>query len=406
MKTPVGKLSPALAALAGIALLSTAAGARQAQDTAMDPTALGMKSFFTIEVRNPSPLTLENYPLILKVKEIWKTVPDFQSYVHAIFEKVGEEYAYVRSQADDLDGDKYHDEIVVIKTLLPNSTTRLLCYYAPKGGITFQYPSKAYARLAWEPEQVNIGWESNLAAYRFYWGQLEAFGKVDDQLILRKLPADYHALQPWGMDILKIGEASGLGGISLWEGETRIPAMNPLGKGGVQIKRTVLAAGPLRSMAKVEMTNIKPAKAEYKVTLFMSAFADNLFSRQEIVIDAKPAEKAVYSPGIEKLAGETSFQDEKTGYLAVWGKGADGAGEVGLAAIFDPKEYAGFAETPLDRYVKLAVPAGEKRAHWIFGGWERGVTAPPVPRAANWKIKVEDLARRLLAPVKVTYKVG
>ncbi len=405
MKTPAAKFGFVLGILAAATVLSTAAFGRQNQDAAMDPTVLGLKSFFAIEIKNPSPLTLENYPLILKVKDIWKTVPDFQSYVHAIFEKVGEEYAYVRSQADDLDGDKYHDEIVVIKTLLPNSTTRLLCYYAPKGGITFQYPSKAYARLAWEPEQVNIGWESNLAAYRFYWGQLEAFGKVDDQLILRKLPADYHTLQPWGMDILKIGSASGLGGISLWEGETRIPAMNPLGKGDVQIKRTVLAVGPLRSMAKVEMTNIKPAKADAKITLFMSAFADNAFSRQEIVIDAKPAGRVVYSPGLEKLAGETAFKDEKAGYLAVWGQGAEGAGEVGLAVIFDPKEYAGFAENDLDRYVKLAVPAGEKRVHWIFGGWERGVTAPLVPRAANWKLKVEDLAKRLLAPVKVTYKV-
>jgi len=406
MQTPGKIVGLALAGLTLAALLSPAAFARQGQEAAMDPTVLGLKSFFTIEIKNPTPLTLENYPLVLKVKDIWQTVPDFQSYVHAIFEKVGDEYAYVRSQADDLDGDKYHDEIVIVKTLLPNSTTRLLCYYAPKGGITFQYPSKAYARLAWEPEQVNIGWESNLAAYRFYWGQLEAFGKVDDQLILRKLPADYHALQPWGMDILKIGEASGLGGISLWEGETRIPAMNPLGKGDVQIKRDVLAVGPLRSLAKVEMTNIKPAKADYKITLFMSAFADNAFSRQEIVIDAKPAGKVVYSPGLEKLEGETAFKDEKVGYLAVWGRGAQDAGEVGLAVIFDPKEYAGFAENALDRYVKLTVPAGEKRVHWIFGGWDRGVTAPPAPRAANWKLKIEDLAKRLLAPVKVVYKVG
>jgi hypothetical protein len=96
--------------------------------------------------------------------------------------------------------------------------------------------------------------------------------------------------------------------------------------------------------------------------------------------------------------------DKDKGYLATWGDGAPGAGEVGLAAIFNPAEYSGFAETDLDRYVKLAVPSGEKRTHWIYGGWHQGLTAPRPPQASNWARDAAELAARLLAPLKIQIK--
>ena len=58
--------------------------------------------------------------------------------------------------------------------------------------------------------------------------------------------------------------------------------------------------------------------------------------------------------GIEKLPKETWSMDKEKGYIVTWGEGAPGAGEVGLAAIFNPAEFAGFAENELDRFVKLA----------------------------------------------------
>ena len=38
------------------------------------------------------------------------------------------------------------------------------------------------------------------------------------------------------------------------------------------------------------------------------------------------------------------------------------------------------------------------------GAWERGITAPGTPAAKSWTGKVEDLAARLLVPVKVEFK--
>jgi hypothetical protein len=152
------------------------------------------------------------------------------------------------------------------------------------------------------------------------------------------------------------------------------------------------------------------------LTVFHSAFADNTYSRQDVVIAAKPGVPVALGPGLQKLAGGTSSLDRTKGTFSVWGKGADRAGEIGLAAVFSPADFADIEDAALDRTLKLAGGAirdnrvvrddrvGRTLTYWLAGAWERGVTAPGVPAAKNWARHVEDLAARLLVPVKVEFK--
>lgn len=358
----------------------------------------GFEKGFTLRLTNPLQAPLPNQAVVIPVADVVKSVPDFNALNCEFLAGA----TAVPFQADDLDGDGKPEELALVLTLPPGATA-LTCKYSKTGTCPNPFPVRTYARLAWETQNANIGWESNCGAYRFYWGQLEAFGKLDKTLIMALFNADYgyHNMQKWGMDILHVGDASGLGGISLWEGENRISTVNAAGKGENQYERKVIAAGPVRALARVDISHIGPAKTQYTVTLLMSAFTDNAYSRQDIIIKSSAGGQVVYSPGIEKLKNETSSMDKAKGYLATWGEGAPGAGEVGLAALFSPAECAGFAENNLDRYVKLAVPSGVKRTHWIFGGWHEGLTAPKAPQAAGWTNEVAQTATRVLAPVKI-----
>lgn len=362
----------------------------------------GLEKKFFLELTNPLQGELVNHAVVLRVADILNEVLDFNPLNCGLSTTKGQTIPF---QADDLDGDGHADELTFINTL-PPGPTEYIVHYSPTGSRPSNFPAQTYARLAWETADANIGWESNRAAYRFYWGQLEAFGKLDERLIMASFTADYgyHELQDWGMDILHVGNASGLGGISLWEGENRISTINPAGEGPNQYARRIIGAGPVRSIARVDITNIGPAQATYTVTLIMSAFADNVYSRQDILINSSLGGQVVYSPGIEKLPGETWSMDKDSGYLATWGEGAPGAGGVGLGLIFDPHEYVGFAESDLDRYVKLAVPSGEKRTHWIYGGWSRGLTAPVPPQAENWAKDVKELSLRLRVPLNPRFR--
>jgi hypothetical protein len=356
---------------------------------------------FIIEFINPLKDNLKNFPLILNVPEILKAVPDFNPANYVLVSgNPKKDWQVLPSQIDDLDGDKKPDELVFITSLAPG-TTEISCYYSPKGARTVEYPVKAHARLAWETQNANIGWESNCASYRLYYGQIEGFGKLHEYLILPGLTANYayHNMQEWGMDILHVGNASGLGGISLWEGEVRIPAMNLGGKGDIKIERRVLASGPVRGLGRVDLSNIRSEKGEFTLILFVSAYADNFFSRQDIYINTPGGNEIIYSPGLQKLAGENWTFDKDKGFLATWGLGAEGAGEIGLGLMFEPGEYAGFSEDDLDRFVKLRAASGKKQTHWILTGWSNGFTTPASPAASNWAKRLEELGNKLRTPL-------
>jgi hypothetical protein len=328
-----------------VAVTAAALAASLAWGQPQDPKSLGFKKQFLIEIRNPSPLTLENHPLILNVEDIRAFAPDFNSYNYAIFEETGGDYRLVLTQADDLNKDRVHEEIVFLRTLPPSSTTKLTCYYSPKGSFQLMMSApKAYARLVGGQGSAALGWESNLAAFKFIDGRVEVYGKLYAGLVLNKLPADDKILQEWGLNILGDG-SQGLGGTSLWDGKTRIPLSAAAGPAGLQVQRTVLAAGPLRALVKVEYSGIRPGQGDFGAVVFYSAWADNIFSRQDVIITSKAGGPAVFSADIQKLANEEVAFDKAKGLLASWGRGSALAGEVGLAAIFTPADLAGLDES-------------------------------------------------------------
>ena len=150
-----------------------AIGADKAAAQARGPEVLGFTKHFTVEITNPSPLALENHAVIIDVADIRAAVaPDFNTYMYAFFDNAGGEYALVVSQADDLDKDRYHDELVIVRTLPPSSTTRLLCYYTPTRSYQLMPTQKAFARGAWEVGGAEAGWESILAAFKFVHGRI------------------------------------------------------------------------------------------------------------------------------------------------------------------------------------------------------------------------------------------
>ena len=359
---------------------------------------------FAFEITNPSDRYLDNHPIIVCIGDIKKTVPDFDPRRFVITDAAPLiDWRVVPSQADDFGSDGWPDEIAFVKTLMPLSAAKLYCWYAPGGSDSISYAVKTDTHRDWLPVKVNIGWESNLCGYRMYYGQIDFFGKRLEGLRLKNTTETYHRISDWGMDVLHVGRSSGLGGISLWEGERRIPVMNPMGEGSIKIERTIVSDGPVRALVKVVFSNIRSESAEYTVTMMMSAFADNRFSRQDITITSSAGDSVVYSPGLMKIPNDTWRLDTGTGVLASWGLSDHEIGDIGLGLMFEPGEYCGFTETELDRCVKLTAPAGKRVNHWILGGWRKGFASPVAPSSSDWAKQVEETGLRLRTPVRVRF---
>ncbi|WP_286850555.1 DUF4861 family protein, partial [Proteiniphilum sp. UBA5480] len=91
---------------------------------------------------------------------------------------------------------------------------------------------------AWNNQWLppNWGWESEKAAFRFYLGHFDLFGKRQwiDTLIMPKIAEgkSYHIDQNgWGMDILHVGKTAGCGGVILYVNGVPYPVRNETGKG-------------------------------------------------------------------------------------------------------------------------------------------------------------------------------
>jgi hypothetical protein len=391
-------LAIAMLAFSLVPVTAASAGAQTAS-----PEAIGFKKHFVVEISNPSPLTLENQAVILDVAEIRSTVaPDFNTYMYAFFDVKGGEYNLIVSQADDLDKDRYHDEIVFVRTLPPSSTTKLVCYYTPNKSLQLMATAKAFARGPWETGGPEAGWESNVVGFEFVRGAIGVIGKLQPGLALRGFPASL-AKTDWGMSLLEPGGSAGAGGLSIWDGANRRPLF---GADAPPAKLTVLSPGPVRGLVKAEYSALKTGAGDISLTVYFSAFAENIYSRQDVVIRAGSEGPIVLGPGLEKLSGGTSSLDKARGTLTTFGKGAGKAGSVGLAAVFYPSDFVATEDAALDRSVKLSGRPGRSLTFWLAGAWEKGVTAADASSAEAWAVHVDDLAARLLVPLKIRFKAS
>ncbi len=391
---------PLLAAVTTLAALAAIPATVSAQTGG--PESLGFKKRFFVDIVNPSPFALENQALVLDVAAIRASVaPDFNTYFYALFEEKGAELALVVTQADDLDKDRYHDEIVVVRTLPANSTTRLACWYTPERSFQLFPADKAFARGPWAGSDAAAGWESNLTAFKLTRGRVGLYGKLQPDLILKKFPALEAKPGDWGMDLLGAGDGPGLGGLSLWDGETRLPLFGP---GAPAPKLTVLATGRVRALVKAEYPPLATSEGEVGLTVLYSTFADAPYSRQDILLTSKVTGAIAVGPALEQLAGGVWTVDKAKGFAAVWGRGAGKAGEIGLAAFAPAASIADIAETAADRALRLDGRAGRRLTYWVAGAWERGTVTPPTPGAKGWAARAGELAARLLTPVKVEFK--
>src|SRR5665647_2208383 len=79
----VPRLPAARAVLSILAVCAGLAAAATASAQVRGPETLGFKKRFFVEITNPSPLALENHPVVLDVAAIRASVaPDFNTYYY------------------------------------------------------------------------------------------------------------------------------------------------------------------------------------------------------------------------------------------------------------------------------------------------------------------------------------
>jgi rhamnogalacturonyl hydrolase YesR len=213
-----------------------------------------------------------------------------------------------------------------------------------------------------------MGWESDLTAYRIYLDErfaIDIFGKKTPGTVLDKIGKgadDYHEMAAWGMDIFKVGDTVGIGGIGRLRGARAVQV------GKSTITARVIAAGGTQAVSEVVNKGLDGGATD-----LTSRFTIKLGSAlTRVTAGAKVGSGAAGDPfvtGLIKHPGVTVVQADadKSGwaYVGTWGNQSLANDDLGIAVFYKPATVAG---TPVDDGTSLYVAFKNPRTiDYAFG---------------------------------------
>ncbi|MCF8362287.1 MAG: DUF4861 domain-containing protein [Prolixibacteraceae bacterium] len=162
------------------------------------------------------------------------------------------------------------------------------------------------------------GWENDIVGFRNYFDArngIDIFGKRTSEMVLDQCGlADgptYHELQPWGMDILKVGSSLGAGAIAI-QTESGLHRVGPKSKGTF----TLVKEGPLRSIIDLDFEGMMIDNNKVDIKHRISIAAGDPFYQSEVYIEGVPNAHLV--TGIVNLDSDEYFTMSVNGMSAFY----------------------------------------------------------------------------------------
>ena len=317
---------------------------------------------------NPLPLARIEEPVILPVAELRKQAPGFpgKSFVVVDSGAAADSPCGIEaggndapSQADDLDGDGAPDELVFLASLGPNEAKTYHVYYTGEDAPPPLYPKRTQI-VDFTRTDANTLWaiESDVLAFRFNLPSGGGPGFVGDVLAKNRQFPGYslHLFDPLisGVRVL-VGrcdppDAVGIGSVLAWHGGAWQPARGA----GAKTEARRLIDGRVRSVGEIETTGWLADGGRYGVKARYSMYAGQRYLRCDLAVTAEQGQGGRFAIGLMKLENEKSDIDVAGGRLSLWGdRPAINAKDLGLAALFGPRDVKGVAETPGGRVIEL-----------------------------------------------------
>jgi hypothetical protein len=245
----------------------------------------------------------------------------------------------------------------------------------------------------WIPDSV--GWESDLASYRAYWGQIDFFGKSVRRLILTDAGAtpNLEVESGWGMDALSVRDTSGLGGVTLYVNGQPFAVRSPGGNGVAKFEKSLVEQDNTHAVVEMKASNVGPIGNVYTVRMRFSIEAGHRESAVEILVEgAESNDMLELGIGLTKFAQQEYLLDPQAGIMAVWGTQLPSVGRLGLGAIFPAERYVREGDVPGENHIVLKVERGVPLTYFIQAKWQRGLQYPTAPVMENWVKELRVLA--------------
>ncbi|MFD3000681.1 DUF4861 domain-containing protein [Pontibacter toksunensis] len=389
---------------------------------------------FTITVSNPLHQQREDVMVMVEGDEISKRVAAFNPQAFIVLDGKKE----IPSQYNLKDSEN-KGIVVVLDKLAPKASQKLTIRYNENGVSNRNYTKRTQAELshkvagefrdrkyiggefrnvdslrvpAEHTDHSNFiryegpGWESDKVGYRFYldWRNgTDVFGKKTNDMVLQQVGQDgfdsYHNEQPWGMDVLKVGEALGVGTLAMFHNGKA----NRMAQTDSMIS-VITENGDVYSSIRTGYHGWKIAGMKLDVNSQLSIPAGSRMTHHQVRVKGGTPENL--STGIIKdkrtNLHTSPGSDNAWGYVASYGKQSlNGEGDnLGIAVLFSPKDLMEITEDKHSHVVKLK-PSDNKVEYYFLAAWE--LEPEGIKTEEQFKQYLQKTAQELANPVQVRF---
>lgn len=395
----------------------------------------------TLLITNPSEFKRMGEPVVLNRTYLQKLLGGpWQPNLVPVLSYKGKPLPY---QLDDVAGSPQWDELAFQIDLGANETGFVTISWADAAAAP-KFETATHARLGvsakqdntfetvkqevrpddWKPQQMpqryqmeGPGWENDVVAFRSYFDARngkDIFGKRNPELIIDKIGipntplGNYHKLEDWGMDILKVATSLGAGAIGLQIGDS----LYPIGQ-SKRLEYKFVTEGPCRAILKLNNTGWQvpgePLNSEEYITIWKGKY----WYENRVTLSGQKDPKTlitgvtyVHHPNPKVVQ---SKDDSPAPWLATHAKQSENNDLLGMAVIFPKNLFNGFADATAKTkritttyYGKMRVLPGQSATYRFISGWE--MSDKRFADEAQWKAYVQQEANVMAAPLTIKAK--
>jgi len=388
-----------------IVMLSTVAAAAASAPATAAPAAAAPAGV-TVTIHNPLPTPRTAATIAVNLAEVRRLALALEPAKTLVVDDKGKP---VLSQLVDVDGDDAADELVFQADLGARQTRRFELVVGQRPAPRRE-DFKVYGRFVRERHD-DFAWENDRIAHRMYGTDLETWRKepltssgIDvwckrtRKLVINDwyMVDDYHRDHGEGADLYSVGKTRGCGGSGVWTGDKLAVSRN-------FTTSRVLANGPVRLVFELgyapwDAGGVKVSETK-RITLDAGSNFDTVESTYRIVDGAAGGASAPLHIGVGVANHDKAnmFFDKRAGWMRTWEPVKPADGNLGCGVIVGLG--AEWKTTATDNLlVGKATPNVPFVTH-IGAAWDR---SGDVADAAAWTKQVEEMARAVAAPVRIT----
>ncbi|MGB3464428.1 MAG: DUF4861 domain-containing protein [Cyclobacteriaceae bacterium] len=348
-----------------------------------------------ISLVNPTATTLLNQPVVIKRSDFGITA---DKYVRI----QSTDASQLPVQFDDMDSDGLWDEMVFLIDVSANEQLKLPYSLISKEDMPF-FPILTNAHLgvsekrnddfrsvnghtmptSHEPQSKPYlyqfegpGWENDKIAFRAYFDDRngkDIFGKTVPDVVLEQvgINENYHQLQPWGMDVLKVGNSLGAGSLAFTSNDS-LYRLTDVDTQHVSI----ISEGPVRSVIRFQYEGWRIAGQTITITELIQIWAGKFHYDSEIKTDSLTnGQIAVGMVNLYDLSLNTADHPSLSVFYT-HGQQSENKDVLGMALLAPKQLFTGKnaiyeKETGISDTYYMTLHSNENAVYYSFlGGWE------------------------------------